>query len=154
MCSFFAGAESGPPRTIKNSAFWPDIDLADFSEQCGIDGTVIQPRVYNAVVESITSCNRDLKAWRQQQQADGYHSLDQLPSEDVDGQHEFVFKYARAVYCYAAASLRERYRDYDTTVEGHKRADLLEPSIDDLRRDGRWAISDLLGESRSTIELL
>ncbi|MCO1344221.1 head completion/stabilization protein [Burkholderia multivorans] len=54
----------------------------------------------------------------------------------------------------AKATLIERYRDYDTTGDGARRADELEPQSDELRRDARWAISDIVGRPRVTVELI
>jgi hypothetical protein len=60
----------------------------------------------------------------------------------------------RAVQAAAGAEVCERYRGYDTTASGAKSADENTPTIDDYRRDQRWAIRDFLGKSRTTVELL
>jgi len=62
--------------------------------------------------------------------------------------------YRRAVYASAQAELIERYRDVDTTHAGHVRADTLDPTIDDYRRNVRYAIRDMLGRPRADVELL
>ncbi len=56
--------------------------------------------------------------------------------------------------CCTAAELTERYRSFDASDSANQRADDLTPSIDELRRDQRWAIRDLKGESRVTVELI
>jgi hypothetical protein len=58
------------------------------------------------------------------------------------------------VYCTAGAELAERYRGLDTTGTGQSAADQLTPVIDEYRRDARWAISDILGLTRTTVELI
>ncbi|MNL78814.1 Phage head completion protein (GPL) [compost metagenome] len=62
--------------------------------------------------------------------------------------------YRRAIYCTAAAELSERYRSYDSTNDGNSNADELTPSVDEYRRDARFAIRDLLGVGHCTVELI
>lgn len=52
------------------------------------------------------------------------------------------------------ANLIEHYRDFDATGDGHKAADKLELSADDLYRDARFAIRDIIGQSHTTVELI
>ena len=54
----------------------------------------------------------------------------------------------------AWAELTDRYRSFDSSSEGDRRANVLEETIGNLRRDARWAIRDLLGLPRSTVELI
>jgi hypothetical protein len=65
-----------------------------------------------------------------------------------------VHRYRRAVYSTAGAELAERYRGFDATGSGNANADQLTPTIDEYRRDARWAISDILGLGRTTVELI
>ena len=84
----------------------------------------------------------------------GHHPADDVPAEQIAATSIHVHRYLRAVGCFAKASLTERYRDFDTTAAGNKKADQLENPIDDLRRDARWAISGILGIGRNTVELI
>ncbi|EBW1331267.1 head protein, partial [Salmonella enterica subsp. enterica serovar Enteritidis] len=59
-----------------------------------------------------------------------------------------------AVFCNAKANLTERYRDIDTTLNGNKKADALEPSIEDLQRDAVWAIQRIKGTTHNIVELI
>ncbi|WP_442965592.1 head completion/stabilization protein [Pseudomonas sp. RIT-PI-r] len=43
---------------------------------------------------------------------------------------------------------------YDSTNSGNQNAEELTPSIDELRRDQRWAVRDFLGLGRTTVELI
>ncbi|MGX2951352.1 head completion/stabilization protein [Ursidibacter sp. B-7004-1] len=52
------------------------------------------------------------------------------------------------------ANLYERYRSFDSTKEGADKAQEYENSVDDLRRDARFAIRDLLNINRWTSELI
>lgn len=154
MPGFIATADSPEQVVIRNSAFYPDIDATDLREAMLLDGTVTTARLYEAVLNAIASANADLCTWRIAQQAQGYNSLSAVPAELIDGESILVAHYRRAVYCLAAANLQERFRSFDTTGDGHRAADRLEIPIDGLRRDARWAIRDILGISRSTVELI
>ena len=139
---------------IENGDFWPEIDPAKIREAQRIDTTVTDPRLRDALIEAIASVNGELVTWRAAQVAAGYDSLADVPAEEIAGASIKTHRYLRAVGCTAKASLIERYRDYDTTARGDRKADVMENPIDDLRRDARWAISDIQGIGRTTIELI
>ncbi|HHZ0837531.1 TPA: head completion/stabilization protein, partial [Escherichia coli] len=63
-------------------------------------------------------------------------------------------RYRRAVYALARAFVLERTRDVDTTEKGDKKADSLDPQVEALWRDARWAISDIRGVTRIYAELV
>ena len=139
---------------ITNSVFWPDIDLSQLRDAVRIDGTVTDERLTHAVINAISAVNRDLSLWKQAQQAAGTATLADAAAEEINGESELKQLYLRAVYATAKANLIERYRDYDATGDGHKSADKLELSTDDLYRDARFAIRDIIGETHTTIELI
>ncbi len=139
---------------ITNSLFWPDIDLSQLRDAVRIDGTVTDERLTHAVINAISSVNRDLAVWKQAQQADGIATLADTAADEINGESELKQLYLRAVYAITKANLIERYRDYDATGDGHKSADKLELSTDDLYRDARFAIRDIIGETHTTIELI
>ncbi len=139
---------------ITNSLFWPDIDLSQLRDAVRIDGTVTDERLTHAVINAISSVNRDLAVWKQAQQADGIATLADAAADEINGESELKQLYLRAVYAITKANLIERYRDYDATGDGHKSADKLELSTDDLYRDARFAIRDIIGETHTTIELI
>lgn len=139
---------------IDAGAFWPSVDPVATRQTMRLDGTVTPQRLRGALIEAIASVNSQLSDWRRAQQAAGYASLAAVPAEEVDGLPIPVQRWQRAVQCAAAANLTERYRSFDSTASGHKKADDLDTTVDDLRRDSHWAISDILGRGRSTIELI
>ena len=63
---------------------------------------------------------------------------------------------ARVPLTLIAADSMDEYNkpDLSHVISQSQRADDLTPSIDELRRDQRWAIRDLKGESRVTVELI
>jgi hypothetical protein len=141
-----------PP--IANGDFWPEIDPAQIRDAQRIDSTITPERLRAALIEAMASANVELAAWAALQVAAGHATLAAVPAIEIDDESIHVHRYRRAVGCLAKANLIERYRDYDTTARGDRKADALENPIDDLRRDARWAISDILGVGRTTVELI
>jgi len=155
MSSFLAAAPAPTePSRIHNDGFFPNVDISIAAAAMRQDGTVTAERLRAALVEAMLSVNDDLSAWRAAQQAAGHATLDAVPSPPIDGKPATVHRYLRAVYCEARAGLIERYRDYDATAAGDRKAEALMQAVDDLRRDARWAISDIVGRHRCTVELI
>lgn len=141
-----------PP--IVSRAFWPPVLPAAIREAQRIDNTVTPPRLRAALVEAIATTNFSLGAWRQAQETLGYASLGTVPAEEIDGTSIHIHRYQRAVGTLAKAIIQERYRDFDATGKGDKKADALTDPIDDLRRDHLNALADITGRPRSTVELI
>lgn len=158
MSGFIAGglapSESVPGTHINSNPFWPSIDLDKLRETLRIDSSVTPARLETAVVAAIIGVNRDLTKWRAARHAEGFTTLAGVPDDDHLTNAERVHLYVRAVECAAGAEVCERYRGYDSTASGSKNADESAPTIDDYRRDQRWAVRDFLGSSRTTVELL
>jgi hypothetical protein len=154
--SFIAAQKSGETLelVIKNSGFWPDIDVADARISLRIDGTVTAQRLRLALTAAMASANQDLRRYKTTQTGRGFSDLADVDSETIDGQSVLVGHYIRAVHCLARANLIERYRDFDSTGDGHDKAEKLSDPIEDLRRDARWAIRDLIGTARASVELI
>lgn len=136
---------------IKNDGFWPDIDLNQYREESRQDGTLTQPRVIEAALFAINEANDRLSVWRLTQQKQGYLSAAEVPAANESIRIQL---YRTAVFCLMQARLTDRFRGFDTTGSGGKRADSLEPTIDNLRRDAAWAINDIQAISRMTVELI
>lgn len=142
------------PVTIKNDGWYPDVDLSDFRDAMRLDGTVTTPRLKQAVVDAIISVNRALATWKSGYVTAGIAKLADIQADEVNEERILLSKYRRAVYCLAKADLIERYRDFDATGDGNKQADALESSSDEMRRNAHWALADMLGQARMTIELI
>ncbi len=152
---FIATAPTAPDEgEITSSPFWPAISLPDLRETVRIDGTVTTARLTHAVIDAITSVNRDLADWRSARQAEGHATLAAVPSEDINNESVHLHSYRRAVYAMTRANLLERYTDYSATGDGVKGADAKIISSDDLYRDARFAIRDILGTTHNTVELI
>ncbi|VFB08895.1 phage P2 capsid completion gpL-like protein [Aeromonas salmonicida] len=152
---FIATAPTAPDEgEITSSPFWPAISLPDLRETVRLDGTVTTARLTHAVVDAITSVNRDLADWRIARQAEGHTTLAAVPSDVINNESVHLHSYRRAVYAMTRANLLERYTDYSATGDGVKGADAKIVSSDDLYRDARFAIRDILGTTHNTVELI
>lgn len=153
MSGFVAGA-STPSGHINTDPFWPSIDLDQLRATLRIDGSVTPARLETAVINAAISVNRELSTWRINQQAAGFTRLSEVPAELVKGESAQVHLYRRAIEAGVGAEVCERYRSYDSTNTGNRKAEELAPNIDDYHRDQRWAIRDFLGTKRTTVELI
>ncbi|ACO79901.1 Phage P2 capsid completion gpL-like protein [Azotobacter vinelandii CA] len=154
MSGFIANGGTVEPFVLDNDGWFPDIDAEHLRAAVRMDGSITNARLEVAAVAAMLSVNRELAAYKAAELANGYAALADVPAVAIDGESERVHLYRRAVYCSAGAELAERYRSYDATAAGNQRADDLTPSIDEFRRDARWAIRDLLGVTHTTVELI
>jgi len=139
---------------ITSSGFWPSISPTQIRAAQRIDGTISAERLRDALIEAIAGVNGQLGDWRAAREVESVASLNDVPAEQIDSVSILVHRYRRAVGCMSKASVLERYRDYDTSNQGDRKADATDPTIDDLRRDAAWAIRDIQGLARSTVELI
>lgn len=154
MSGFIANGGSAEPFTLDNDGWWPDIDADHLRAAMRLDGSITNARLKVAAVNAMIAVNRELAAYKVREQANGHAALVDVPAVVITGESELVHLYRRAVYCSAGAELAERYRSYDATADGNQRADDLTPSVDEYRRDARWAIRDVLGNAHTTVELI
>lgn len=141
-------------ETITNNGFFPDIDLIDVRNSMRIDGTVTNDRLKHAVIEAVLTVNQDLKQFKANCLEQEKRTLVAVGDDRIDGEAVLVYQYKRAVYCLAVANLYERYRAFDNTKEGHDKADELQNTAGDLKRDYHHAVRDILGENRLISELI
>lgn len=159
MSSFIAAAPVPAPaqpggEPIGNDGFFPDIDVDQAYAAMRLDGTVTPQRLRASLVEAVISVNAELEAWKVAQQSFGRNTLADVPAPKIDGKSAHLHRYYRAVLCMAVAWLIERYRTIDATATGDRKAEAENLAVEDLRRDARWAISDLMGVARTTVELI
>lgn len=152
---FIANAPTSPAEgEIDSSPFWPAISLPDLRDTVRLDGTVTTARLKHVVIDAITSVNRDLADWRRAREAEGVTTLAAVPGEVINGESAYLHSYRRAIYALTRANLLERYADYSATGDGVKGADAKIISSDDLYRDARFAIRDILGTTHNTVALI
>ena len=152
---FIANATTSPAEgEIDSSPFWPPISLPDLRDTVRLDRTGTTARLKHAVIDAIISVNRDLADWRRAREAEGVATLAAVPGEVINGESAYLHSYRRAVYAMTRANLLERYTDYSATGDGVKGADAKIISSDDLYRDARFAIRDILGTTHITVALI
>lgn len=83
----FVAPEQAPEQAevIKNTPFWPDVDLSEFRSVMRTDGTVTQPRLKQVVLTAISEVNAELYDFRSRQQMLGWRTLAEVPAEMLDG---------------------------------------------------------------------
>lgn len=147
-------SESSP--ALQNDGWWPNIDVDEARVTMRLDGTVTPQRLAHVLTAAMLELNMDapVAAWAARQVAAGFTKLEDVPAPQIADGSRLVYLYKRAVYSHATADLIERYVDYDTTVSGLKKSELRCEAPDEHRRNGRWAARQLVGESRSTVELI
>jgi hypothetical protein len=148
-----------PPSTdvepvVTNDGWFPDIDPVEFRKQMRIRETVTPERMREAILNGIISVGNSLNKWRLVLELAGFESLATVPVSQLGGESRFVILYRRAVGASAKAELVERYRDTDLTGAGQRQVGELDPSVDELRRDAIWAVRDILGTTRTSINLI
>jgi hypothetical protein len=139
---------------VTNDGWFPPIALGDFREEMRIRDSVTVPRQRKAVRDAIIAIGNDLADWAAKQVVAGYASLAAVPAPRIDGESRLELSYRSAIYAHAKAALVERYRDIDITDSGNRRAEDLEPSVGELRRDAIHAVRDILGVTRTAVELI
>jgi hypothetical protein len=154
MSGFVATAPLAAPSVIRSGEWYPAIDLAEVRAVLRLDGTVTDARLTECIALAMSAVEDELDAWQQQQDALGRTTLAAVPSKVIGGVSRLVLLYQRAVYATAKAELLERYRDFDSTDTGQRRAEPMDLSVEDYRRQARYAIRDILGRPRATVELL
>lgn len=147
------------PETVEEDIvsipFWPAIKPGEIREDQRIDNTVTPARLKASLIEAIAATNNSMSSWRKTQQGqNGCATLVDVPAEKINDTSILVHRYRRAVGCLAKALLLERYRDFDSTGKGDKKAEQLADPIEDHRRDHQHAIADLTGRPRNTVELI
>lgn len=155
MSAFTANAShTSKDQDVASDAFWPVIALDALRGAVRLTGDVTADRLRAAVVASLIDVNGELAPLRQRLEAHGHAELGAAPAPVIDGKSQLVQQYLSAIYSATGVKLYERFRSYDATAQGAQRAEDLTPTIDELRRDLRYAISDLLGTRRVTVELI
>jgi len=144
-------AETAEPP-VKNTFFWPDIDLQQLRESLRYEGTVTAQRLRLAVKTAISEVNAELYDWRADQMAAGFKMLADVPAEALDGVSEKITHYLAAVEAITAATIAERYRGYDAS--GTKKARDVEASADEYWRDARFSISRVGERPNCIVSLL
>ncbi|UKD15452.1 head completion/stabilization protein [Burkholderia aenigmatica] len=140
---------------IRGDGWYPSVDMRDARTVLRLlDGTITDARLRDALIEGIAHTRDVLAEWRELREREGAADLAATLSGEVDGVSVQVSRFRRAVYAWALAWLVERYRGYDTSSNGARRAEALDCLPDDARRDAYWAMSDIMRRRRVTVDLI
>jgi hypothetical protein len=152
MSSFIPSAPlSSAPATVANDGWYPDLAVEEFHSETGQGKTFDPSRIVAVLLAAVIEINASLKDWRAAQTAP---SLAEIAAPTYGGVSEKVILYRTAVFTRARAQLLGNTRDYDSTKDGHDRAEKLEATADDYLRQSNEALSRLTGRPRTIVELI
>lgn len=139
---------------LANDGWFPDLSLSAIRDSTRLDGTITDARLRDAARYAMSEVNRLLEAYKAEQVAAGVASLAEVNAAEIAGENRLLMLYRRAVTCTLHADLLERYRDFDSTEAGLRRATELDPAVGEQRRNARWAVSDIQGKPHSVVDLI
>jgi hypothetical protein len=150
---------SSPPAledSIALGSFWPSLSIAAARAAMRIPTDITDQRLADALKAAMLEADQDLAVWQGLQLAAGFESLAEVPDRnpDIGGEKRLAVLWRRAVHSLAMADLSELQRAADTTAAGGKRAEQSELTVEDHRRNARFAIRDIMGIARATVELI
>ncbi len=134
---------------VENDGFFPDISSEQIREVIRLDASITNARLIHEIENAMLECNDLLSILKSR--ADTLH---QLNTSTINGKGNKEILYFRAIAACCAALLLEKYRSYDSSGTGQNRADDVGISSAEHRRNQRYAIRDLLGQNRMTVDLL
>lgn len=152
MSSFIpSNGSSAADVVVAQDGWWPDLSVAACRTLTGLGTVYDADRVAAELAAAAIEVNASVAAWRAQQPAP---SLAEIPTTTVNGTSALVILYTSAVYCLVRARLLEVTRDYDSTKQGHDRAEALEATAESWRQRSTEALTRLIGRPRVTVELI
>lgn len=152
--SIIPAIDTTPEAIVTNDGWFPDVDPAQLRAQMRIRDGVTAERLREAILGAMISIGNNLAAWRAPHEASGRASLADVPAPQLGGESRLIVLYRRAIGALTKADLVERYRDMDLTGAGQRQVNDLDQSVEELRRDATHAIRDILGRTRTDVELI
>mgnify|MGYP001575245195 FL=1 len=147
------GNRNNEEVVITSDSFFPGISSKAIREALRFDGSVTDQRLIPAIESAIIEVNDQLESLTSKAASLAEISPKTITTRGVEKPITEVL-YFRAVAAAVGAELTEKYRAYDTNNNGGQKADDLTPTIDDYRRDLRFAIRDLKKIRRLNVELV
>lgn len=140
---------------VEGDGWYPSIDCNALRDVLRIGTVVTHERLVGAIEGAIVSVERELADWRAAREAAGATSLSAVePDRKTAGQHRLTLIYTRAVRFHTAAELAETHRDLTATQDGQARADTEATTAEEYLRRATHAVRDILGETRTVVELI
>ena len=147
------GNRNNEDVVITSENFFPGISSKAIREKLRFDGSITNDRLIPAIESAIIEVNEQLESLTSKAASLAEISPKTITTNGVKKPITEVL-YFRAVAAAVGAELTERYRAYDTTNNGGQKAEELTPTIDDYRRDLRFALRDLKKLRRLNVELV
>lgn len=144
-----------PPASaaIVNDGWFPEIQPDALRKAMRIRDQVTAEQLADAIIRAVLWVNPQLEAWKAER-ATLHLSLGAVPAPQLAGESRLVLLYRAAIAAAAKANLVERQRDTDLTGAGQRKVEELEPTVCELRRDAIHAVRDMLGNTRTCVELI
>lgn len=137
--------------TVANDGWYPGLDVDDFKARTGLGHVFATESLTAALQSAMIEINATIAPWRAAQTA---ATLAEVPATLYGEISEKVILYTAAIFARARAELLRTTRDYDSTKDGHDRAEALEGTADTYLRQSAEAISRLTGRTRAVVELI
>lgn len=147
------GNTSNKEVVITSDSFFPSISSKEIRESLRFDSSVTNHRLVPAIESAIIEVNQQLNSLTSKAASLAEISPKKITTDGIEKPVAEVL-YLRAVSAAVGAELNEKYRAYDTNNNGGQKAEELTPTIDDYRRDLRFALRDLKNLRRLNVELV
>ncbi len=146
---------ASPPEELAGDGFWPGLDPNLMRDELRLGTVVTHARLVGAIKGGMISIGIELADWRAKREAEGAANLAAVDPEDtIAGEHRLSLLYRRAVQFAAAAELAELHRDISATQDGADRAESEILTAREYNRLAIHAVRDVLGASRTAVELI
>lgn len=149
-------APASQEGSVVSAGDWfPAIDCNQVRAELRLGEVVTHARLMGALRGGMLTVLRELTDWTATQILAGFDDLGSVrPEPQIDGEPAIELAFRRAVQFHAAAELAELHRDLSATVDGQARADSQILSAADYRRMATHALRDVLGTTRTAVELI
>lgn len=138
-----------------DGAFFPGIKASAVKAIVRVPSQVTDARLIDATLVAMATVGAELEAFKLEQIALGLATLAAVrPTDKLGGQPRLVRLYERAIASFAAAELVETHNDISASADGQKRLEERALTADEHRRNGTHAVRDILGATRTAVELI
>jgi Phage head completion protein (GPL) len=153
-------APASPGKALVSAGdWWPEIDCNAMRDALRIGEIVTHERLVAEVQNGLLTVLGELREWKAARVLEGHASLAAFaaasaPGDEIDGVSHVEHLFVRAVRCTAAAGLVELHRDIAASEQGQNRSESNLQTAADYRRMATWALRDILGVTRTAVELI
>lgn len=147
--------QSQEDSVVSAGDWWGEIDCNEMRDALRLGDIVSHARLVGAIRGGIITVTGELREWKAAQIAAGHAGLaDVDPEDEIDGMTRLELLFRRAVQFHAAAELAELHRDSTATTELLNRNETEIQTAADYRRLALHAVRDILGTTRTAVELI